>query len=110
MMRYTRNTNRYISNAGGGGGGREFFILTPHTAIFKPTDSVGIVACPARFESRRGTEDAPLISSGKRMISKFFDSIKISPAALFLLNKVFNFIWYKKNIFIQSVESVSLNC
>jgi hypothetical protein len=54
----------------GGGGGGIFFsissILTP--PFFKPTDSVGIVACPARFESWRGTEDAPLISSGKRRI------------------------------------------
>jgi hypothetical protein len=34
-MRYTRNKNRYISNAGGEGD----FLLTPHTAFFKPTDS-----------------------------------------------------------------------
>jgi hypothetical protein len=56
--------------------------LIPHTAISKPTDSVGIVACPVRLGSQRGTEDAPLNGVGKKMIISFY-SIKIRPSALF---------------------------
>ncbi len=58
MTRYTRNTNRYISNAGGWDG--IFFLNKALAAIFKPTDFAGTIACPARFRSERGTEEAPL--------------------------------------------------
>jgi hypothetical protein len=71
LMRYTRNTNRYISNAGEWVG--IFFFLIPHTAIFKLTNLAGTVACPARFGSRLGTEDAPLVSSGIK--DEFISSI-----------------------------------
>ncbi len=68
-----------------GGKGVNFFSLnTSRTAIFKQTDFAGTVTCP-RFGSRCGTEDAPLVNSGIKE-EYFFDSMKISPAALSLLN------------------------
>jgi hypothetical protein len=45
-------------------GGIGYFFLFPHNAIFKPTNLAGPVSCPAKFGSRYGTEDTPLVSSG----------------------------------------------
>jgi hypothetical protein len=47
FMRYTRNTSRYISNAGG----RDGIFVLGHTAIFKPTISLEPASQPAKFGS-----------------------------------------------------------
>ncbi len=44
-------------------GGIGYFFLFPHNDIFKPTNLAGPVSCPAKFGSRYGTEDTPLVSS-----------------------------------------------
>ncbi len=41
-----------------------YFFLFPHNAILKPTNFAGPVSCPAKFGSRYGTENTPLVNSG----------------------------------------------
>jgi hypothetical protein len=51
-----------------------YFFLLHHVAIFKPTNFPGPVSYPAKFGSRYGTEDTPLVSSGTEVGFILFDS------------------------------------